>query len=46
LTVEFDDEETFAGEIVAFGDAIRVDEPADLRAAVVRRLKIAAGVGA
>ena len=46
LTVEFDDEETFAGEIVAFGDAIRVDEPADLRAAVVRRLKVAAGVPA
>lgn len=43
IVVEFDDEEAFASELVTFADAVRVDGPADLQAAVIRRLRVAAG---
>jgi proteasome accessory factor B len=46
LEVGFDDEEALATEVVGFGDAIRVESPDDVKQAVLRRLRLAAGVRA
>jgi predicted DNA-binding transcriptional regulator YafY len=42
IEIGFDDEEALAGEVVSFAEAIRVESPADVKAAVLRRLRAAA----
>jgi proteasome accessory factor B len=46
VEVEYSDDEAFASELVGYGAAVVVVEPASLREAVVRRLRVAAGEGA
>ena len=46
LVVPYVDDEAFATELVALGTTVVVLEPPSLRDAVVRRLRIAAGLGA
>ncbi|MPV49313.1 WYL domain-containing protein [Pseudactinotalea sp. HY160] len=44
LEIEVADPETFAGELAGYGDAVVVLAPADLRAAVLARLRAVAGL--
>jgi predicted DNA-binding transcriptional regulator YafY len=46
LEVPYSDDEAMAADVVGLGTAAVVLEPASLRAAVVRRLRVAAGEGA
>ncbi len=46
LEVPYSDDEAMAADVVGLGAAAVVLEPASLRSAVVRRLRVAAGVGA
>ena len=46
LEVSFDDEEALAAEVVSFAEAVRVESPDDVKAAVIRRLRAALEVDA
>jgi len=46
VEVEYADDEAFASELVGYGSAVVVLGPESLRAAVLRRLRLAAGEGA